>query len=261
MLQNTDETPINYTACCTLADLTHQPTIEAEKIKNAKRGDINFYLCDNIEFMKTKPDKYYDLAIVDPPYGIDADKAQNAAAEQRKKANGKSKAGRGWKEYAKTEWDGGIPTQEYWNELFRVSKNQIVWGGNYMTEFLPPKMGWIIWDKMQRDFSLADGEMAWTSFDRAMRIFSMSRGEALAENNKYGGRFHPTQKPVKLYRWTLLNYAEKGMKILDTHGGSMTNSIACDLEGFYLDICENEEIYFNEGTKHFDMYKRQTKLF
>ena len=163
------------------------------------------YLMDCMEGLKQIPDKYFELAIVDPPYGIGADKGQNAAAAQREKANGKSKAGRGWKAYKETNWDNETPSAEYWRELRRVSKNQIVWGGGYFTDHLEPKMGWIVWNKMQRDFSLADGELAWTSFDKAMRIFDMSRGEALAKNNETGSRFHPTQKPIALYEWLIKN--------------------------------------------------------
>lgn len=246
MLQNTDETPINYTACCTLADLTHQPTIEAEKIKNAKRGDINFYLCDNIEFMKTKPDKYYDLAIVDPPYGIN--RSKNFGAKEF-----------GWVQHKRTEWDNEIPTAEYFEQLIRVSKDQIIWGGNYMVEYLKPSMGWIFWDKGQRDFSTSDGELAYSSFQRKLKVFEMSRGKALANNG--GKPIHPTQKPIMLYRWLLQNYAKQGMKILDTHGGSMTIAKACGMEGFALDICEIDEEYYNNGLKAYDEYKRQLKLF
>src|SRR5690606_16553547 len=148
---------------------------------------------DCMEAMAEFPDKFFDLAIVDPPYGINADKAQNAAAEQREKANGKSKAGRGWKKYKNTEWDKEMTKDEYFKELFRVSKNQIIWGGNYFPYIWGYSSGVIFWDKMQRDFSLADGEIAWYSQKKAMRVFSMSRGESLAKNNKEGGRFHPTQ--------------------------------------------------------------------
>ena len=156
-----------------------------------------------MEAMASMKDKQFDLAIVDPPYGIGADEAQNDAALSRIKANGLSKAGRGWKLYKDSEWDKSIPSEYYWQELFRTSKEQIVFGGNYMTTFLPPSMGWIVWNKMQRDFSLADGELAWTSFDCALRIFDMSRGGALAEQKTKGIRFHPTQKPVALYKWLL----------------------------------------------------------
>lgn len=216
---------------------------------------------DCIEGMKQYPDKHFELAIVDPPYGINADKAQNKAAESRIKAQGKSKAGRGWKQYKQTEWDNDIPNEIYWNELFRVSKNQIVWGGNYMTEFLKPSMGWIFWDKGQRDFSLADGELAWSSFDKAIRVFDMSRGEALAKNNEEGGRFHPTQKPTKLYKWILQNYANQGDKILDTHLGSGSSRIAAYDMDFEFTGFELDKDYFEASEKRFQQHIQQLTLF
>ena len=201
-----------------------------------------------------------------PPYGIGADKAQNNTALSRIKAQGKSKAGRGWKLYHDTDWDNEKPNAEYWQELFRVSKNQIVWGGNYFTEHLPPSMGWIMWDKGQRDFSLADGELAWTSFNKALRIFEMSRGEALAKNNKTGGRFHPTQKPVELYDWILKNYAKQGDKILDTHFGSGSIALAVnkanqlDKMNLHLTACEIDEEYINKAIERIKFSIKQTTL-
>lgn len=220
------------------------------------------YNMDCMEGMKQYPDKYFDLAVVDPPYGINADKAQNNAALSRLKANGKSKSGRGWKLYKDTEWDKETPDYEYWIELFRVSKNQIVWGANYMTDFLPPSMGWIIWDKQQRDFSLADGEMAWTSFNKAMRFFDMSRGKALAKNNEEGGRFHPTQKPIKLYDFCFqFAKVEAGAKILDTHGGSMSSVIACLKGGYNITCFEIDREYYNKGKKRIEAFISQGNLF
>jgi site-specific DNA-methyltransferase (adenine-specific) len=216
---------------------------------------------DNMALMARYPDKHFDLAIVDPPYGIGADNEQNKAALSRIKSNGKSKAGRGWKLYETTDWDKSIPSKEYFTELFRVSKNQIIWGGNYMTEFLPPSMGWLIWDKGQRDFSLADGELAWSSFKKALRIFTMARGKALAENNGGGGRFHPTQKPVSLYKWILDKYAKPGDKILDTHLGSGSIAIACHDYGFDLTACELDTEYFNKTMDRINNYTKQQKLF
>lgn len=219
------------------------------------------YLMDCVAGLRHYPDNYFDLAIVDPPYGIGADKAQNNAAMQRIKSEGKSKAGRGWKLYADTDWDNETPNAEYWEQLFRVSKNQIVWGGNYFTDYLPPSMGWIMWDKGQRDFSLADGELAWTSFNKALRIFEMSRGKALAKNNEQGGRFHPTQKPEMLYSWILQNYAKEGDLILDTHLGSGSSRIAADKAGLNFVGFEIDEEYFNAANKRFDNFKSQTRLF
>lgn len=211
--------------------------------------------------MARYPDKYFDLAVVDPPYGIGADKAQNNTALSRIKAEGKSKAGRGWKLYHDTDWDNETPNAEYWEQLFRVSKNQIVWGGNYFTEYLPPKMGWILWDKGQRDFSLADDELAWTSFDKALRIFEMSRGKALAKNNEQGGRFHPTQKPVALYDWIFKNYAKPGDKILDTHLGSGSSRIAAHRAGLDFTACELDKDYFDAQNKRFEQYRAQLTMF
>lgn len=240
--KNTTDKGMNYTHCCAPV-----PSV--------------VYNEDCLEGLKRFSDNYFDLAIVDPPYGIGADKAQNAAAAQREKANGKSKAGRRWKAYKETDWDNETPSAEYWRELRRVSKNQIVWGGNYFTDHLEPKMGWIVWNKMQRDFSLADGELAWTSFDKAMRIFDMSRGEALAKNNETGGRFHPTQKPVKLYEWILQNYASEGDLILDTHVGSGSIRIACDKGGFSFTGFEIDTDYWKAQEKRFSDFKRQVRLF
>ena len=206
-------------------------------------SNINLHLGDCLEAMKEMPDNTYDLAIVDPPYGIGA---ENHAG---KKENG-------WTQWVKKDWDKAIPTAEYWQELFRVSKNQIVWGGNYMTEYLPPKMGWIVWDKGQRDFSLADGELAWTSFDKAMRIFTYARAKALQE-----GKIHPTQKPVKLYEWILDKYAKEGDKILDTHLGSGSIAIACHNRKFDLDAWEIDEEYYNNAVERLDTHKSQLTMF
>ena len=232
-------------------------------IANAMLGAVPsvVYNEDCVDGLKRFSENYFDLAIVDPPYGIGADKAQNNAAMQRIKADGKSKAGRGWKLYADTDWDNETPNAEYWQELFRVSKNQIVWGGNYFTDYLPPSMGWIMWDKGQRDFSLADGELAWTSFNKALRIFEMSRGKALAKNNEQGGRFHPTQKPEMLYSWILQNYAKAGDLILDTHLGSGSSRIAAYKGGFNFVGFEINEHYYEKQEKRFKDFVSQLRLF
>jgi len=216
---------------------------------------------DNMQLMARYPDNYFDLAIVDPPYGIGADEAQNKAAEQRIKSNGKSKAGKGYKLYKKSEWDNDIPNQKYFKELFRISKNQIVWGGNYMTEFLPPSMGWIIWDKGQRGFSLADGEMAWTSFNKAMRIFEFSRAGCIKSNNTMTEKFHPTAKPYELYKYCLDKYAKQGDKILDTHLGSGSIAIACHDYGFSLTACELDPEYYEKAIQRIKNHVSQQKLF
>lgn len=205
-------------------------------------GEINFYNVDNIEFMKTKPDNYYDLAIVDPPYGIGNKLVDGGGTRKAKFDNNRNSV----------KWDK-IPNEDYFNELFRVSKNQIIWGSNYFN--LPQTRCNLIWDKMQI-FTGADFELAWTSFDKASKAFRMSRVEAYSK-----GKIHPTQKPIKLYRWILEKFANKGNKILDTHGGSMTIAKACDKEGYDLDICEIDKTYFDNGLNAYNEYKKQLTLF
>ena len=239
--------------------LSTQPPLVIPDVSRCPSSVV--FLEDCVQGLKRFSDNYFDLAIVDPPYGIGADKAQNNAALSRIKAEGKSKAGRGWKLYHETDWDNETPTAEYWDELFRVSKNQIVWGGNYFTEYLPPSMGWILWDKGQRDFSLADGELAWTSFNKALRIFEMSRGKALAKNNEQGGRFHPTQKPEMLYDWILKNYAKEGDLILDTHIGSGSSRIACNKGGFNFTGFEIDKDYYEAQEKRFKNFVSQLRMF
>ena len=202
---------------------------------------INFHNVDNMNFMAAKPDNYYDLAIVDPPYGI--------GYAKRKSKTKTSKI-----QYTPKDWDSAIPTEEYFNELFRISKNQIIWGGNYFD--LTPTRCFIVWDKCQPEgLDQAMCEMAWTSFDKSAKIYKTS-----VQQMQFT-RIHPTQKPIKLYRWQLQKYAEKGMRILDTHGGSHTHAIAADMEGFDLDIIEIDTEYFTDGLNAFDNYKRQLKLF
>jgi len=202
-------------------------------------SEINFFNVDCVEFMKSKPDNYYDLAIVDPPYGI-GDKFKGGKTGKMN-----------FNEIVNKDWDK-VPSPEYFEQLFRVSKNQIIWGGNYFD--LPPTRCFIVWDKLiSEDFTLAMAELAWTSFDKLAKIIRMPTPK--------DGKIHPTQKPIKLYRKLLIDYAEKGFKILDTHGGSFTHAIACDKEGFDLDICEIDSDYYKNGVNEFQQYKRQGVLF
>ena len=213
-------------------------------------SEINFYNVDCVEFMKTKPDNYYDLAIVDPPYGIGASNTTNTQGKNRKK--------RIEPKYTKKDWDNERPNKDYWFELKRVSKNQIVFGANYFVDYLGITKGWIFWNKKNGCPSFSDGEFIYTSFDKVSKMYTLS---SVVGCNGGIDRFHPTQKPVDLYRWILQNYAEKGMKVLDTHGGSMTNAIACDKEEFSLDICEIDLEYFKNGLQQYQQYKRQGVLF
>ncbi len=206
---------------------------------------IRLFNTDCMEFMAGLPDKAYDLAIVDPPYGIDwLDQVSNP------------NKGKNWSEYEYKAWDKSAPSPEYFTELRRVSAHQIVWGGNYMVENLGSTPCWVIWDKMQ-EFSGAVFEMAWTSFDTPAKAFRMSRVEAYTHQVK----IHPTQKPVALYRWLLKNYAKPGQKILDTHLGSMSSVIACIEEGYSITGCELDKDYYDAGMKRVQNHLAQQKLF
>ena len=213
---------------------------------------INVYNCDNMEFMKNIPDNYYDLAIVDPPYGINMGSGHKGSNKRGDKDKHKTFAGN----------DNSIPNKEYFDELFRISKNQIIWGGNYMTKFLEPKSSWLIWDKVQpEEFSMAMAELAWSSFDSPIKIFKKVAKGGFLTNGTIDQRIHPTQKPVSLYKWLLDKYAKENDKILDTHLGSMSIAIACHDYGFYLDGCELDKEYFDKGVQRVVNYVSQQKLF
>jgi site-specific DNA-methyltransferase (adenine-specific) len=201
-----------------------------------------------MEFMKDVPDKFYELAVVDPPYG-----------ETCKLTGGKAKEN-GYADYWDKITDNDnwniAPNKEYFDQLFRVTQNQIIWGANHYPDKLFPSSGWIFWDKGQRDFSFSDGELAFTSFNKKLKAITIHRSELHKEN-----RFHPTQKPVKLYEWILMNYAKQGDKILDTHGGSQSSRIACYNLGYALDIIELDQEYFEQGNKRFETHKQQLTLF
>ena len=197
------------------------------------------YLMDCMEYMKTLPDKAFELAIVDPPYGIGVDKMTMFDGAKKQNRH---------KEYSDV-----APQENYFLELFRVSQNQIIWGGNYFN--LPPTRCYLSWDKIQ-EFSGADFELAWTSFNKPSKTFRMCRAEA------YGnGTIHPTQKPVALYEWLLTHYANPGDKILDTHLGSGSSRIAAYNLGFDFVGCEIDKDYFDAQEKRFAAHTAQTSLF
>ena len=214
---------------------------------------------DNMELMKRYADNYFDLAIVDPPYGINAD--DNAYK------NGINCKVNGFKEHKKGNWDNETPTKEYFIELQRVSKNQIIWGGNYFTEYLKPVMSWICWDKMQHNFSFADGELAWNSFGNKLKIFQYARGNEsgfapkIKVGMKIGLNIHPTQKPIALYKFCLENYANKGDKILDTHLGGGSIAIACNDYKYDLTACELDTEYYNDAVKRLKTHQQQLTMF
>ena len=201
---------------------------------------------DNMELMARYPDNYFDLAIVDPPYGIGA----------TKKMGINKKKGYNPKKWIGGEWDTAIPSDEYFKELFRVSKNQIIWGGNYF--HLPPSRCFFIWDKKQR-IDQADCEMAWTSFDKSARIFDFWNSKLIGFMNP--NRFHPTEKPIDLYKWLLQNNTKQGDKILDTHLGSGSIAIACHDYGFDLTACELDKEYFDKAMQRINNHVAQQKLF
>ena len=206
---------------------------------------INLFNKDCMEAMKEMEDNQFDLAIVDPPYGI------GAGGEKFK--NGTSKTEK--KYYKKNDWDIK-PKKEYFIELKRVSKNQIIWGGNYFVEHLTNFRCFIFWDKTIHGNSYADGELAWTSFDQVARYYRKNISQVTIE-----GRMHPTQKPVTLYEWLLMNYAKEGDKILDTHLGSGSIAIACHNLGFDLTGYELDQEYFSAAVKRYQQHKNQLRIF
>lgn len=209
-------------------------------------GKIKAIRGDCMDYMKDIPDKYFDLAIVDPPYGLGID-GQKKSISKNPKHNRKH--------HTLKDWDSAIPTKEYFDVLFRISKNQIIWGGNYMVQYLNPTKGWIIWDKGQYDLTMSDCELAYSSFDCKTRIYKINRVELLKQKT-----IHPTEKPIKLYEWILNKYAKNGDKILDTHGGSFSHAIACHDLGFDLTIIEKDEDYFNDAVKRLKWHQRQQIL-
>tara|TARA_R110000796_G_scaffold195046_1_gene311511 strand:- start:1313 stop:1957 length:645 start_codon:yes stop_codon:yes gene_type:complete len=213
-------------------------------------SEINFYNVDNIEFMKTKPDNYYDLAIVDPPYGSSSDATKTNTSNSVNKAAKRT-------EYR--QFENVAPTVEYFDELKRVSKEQIIWGVNFYKNY-DLSGGRLCWDKKGTAFGRA--ELAYLSMTKSVNICEIVWNGMIQHDMKNKElRIHPTQKPVQLYRWVLDKYAEKGMKILDTHGGSMTIAKACDKEGYDLDICEIDKTYFDNGVNAYNEYKKQLTLF
>ena len=194
-----------------------------------------FYNEDCMIGMARYPDKYFELAIVDPPYGIGISSNPVRQAHEKK------------------DWDSCIPTQYYFDELRRVSINQIIWGGNYYD--LPPTQNYIVWDKKQpHDFSLAMCELAWCSIQKPIKMFTYS---VLQER----GKVHPTQKPIALYKWLLQNYAKQGDKILDTHVGSASSLIACHQMGFDYVGFEIDPDYYRMASERLEKAKSQQTIF
>jgi site-specific DNA-methyltransferase (adenine-specific) len=213
-------------------------------MKHERQNSV-VHLMDCIEGMKQYPDKWFDLAVVDPPYGIGYDGQKKSTSKHGGRKEKKFKG-----------WDSCIPDELYFKELFRVSKNQVIWGANYFTKYLPSSMGWIFWDKGQRICN-SDGELAFTSFQRALRVYELNR----VYITEHGDIEHPTAKPVRLYDWIFHNYAKTDFKILDTHLGSQSSRIAAHKHGLDFTGFELDAEYFEKGNKRFDDFISQTTIF
>ena len=201
---------------------------------------INITNEDNMELMSRYKDNHFNLAIVDPPYGIERFKKESSSENRVEKF------------FNTGIWNNNVPKKEYFDELFRVSKNQIIWGFNYLSELIPKTNGFIFWNKHQNG-NFSAGELAWSSigngkyYDRAYQ-------------KDIGNKIHPTQKPIKLYEWLLMNYAKKGDKILDTHLGSGSIAIACHNLGFNLTACELDKEYYNAAIKRLNEHTAQLRI-
>lgn len=227
--------------------------------------NIHLFQMDCMSFMEQVEDKWANLAVVDPPFGINAD--INAFK------NGVNCKANGFKKHKQTKWDNKIPKTEYFEQLFRVSENQIIWGGNYLTKYLQPKMCWLIWNKVQRDFSFADGELAWTSFDTKLKIFDYARGNEsgfapkIKKGFKQGLNINPCQKPIALYEWILKNYAKPNDIIFDSHLGSASQAIAIHNMNKFHNMnltfygTELDTDYFNDSVKRLKTHFAQKTIF
>jgi len=224
------------------------PTVK----KDVKREpNIELLNMDCLLYMKQCEDKQFDLAIVDPPYGINADVNQNNLGGKK----GFTKGAGTYKKYHDTNWDEQVPNQEYFKELDRISKHQIVWGGNYFHEL--NLEGVIIWYKGNSG-NFKEGELAKTSLN-TFKLYQYSRADAYI--NDCDEKIHPTQKPTKLYEWILDNYCKDGMKIIDTHLGSGSIALACYNRKFDLVGIEIDKTYFDKANKRLEVHKKQLTLF
>tara|TARA_R100000149_G_C5877509_1_gene141495 strand:- start:1728 stop:2351 length:624 start_codon:yes stop_codon:yes gene_type:complete len=202
---------------------------------------------DCMDLMARYEDNYFDLAIVDPPYGLGIDgQKENKKGKQSDRKYHKQK-----------QWDNKIPDKKYFNELERVSKNQIIWGANYFVKHLTKgTKGWVVWFKGQTGLTMSDCELAYSSFNCATRVVNINRVDLLKQNT-----IHPTEKPIRLYQWLLENYAKENDKILDTHLGSGSIAIACHNLGYEITGCELDKEYYEAAMKRIEQHKQQQRLF
>jgi len=206
---------------------------------------INLIHGDSLQALKGYGDNHFDLAIVDPPYGIDVTKMTLGNAKKKLKSKEK-------------DWDNEVPSEAYFKELFRVSKNQLIWGGNYFD--LPNSRFWIVWDKNNGESDFADGEMCWGSFDKPMRIKRVNWCGSACKHETGQNKIHPTQKPIALYRWLLENYTNENDLILDTHLGSGSIAIACHYMKRNLIGYEIDKDYYDAACKRFKEQTSQQAL-
>ncbi len=218
-------------------------------------GKATLHNVDCMEYMKSLPDNAFDLAIVDPPYGINFGEFNRT----NRTTTGKTiKADK----YKNNNWDDSIPNDNYFEELFRISKNQIVWGGNYFPYLWKNGCkGFIYWHKGNPVPNFSDGELAWSSFNKVAKQFNYQYYGNIEGNTSASKKVHPTQKPIKLYEWLLTNYAQQGDKILDTHLGSGSHAIACNNLGFELTACELDKDYYEASIKRIKQATAQERLF
>ena len=210
---------------------------------------IELHNVDCMTYMAGLEDNAFELAIVDPPYGI-GEHGGKARTRGKKEPNHKKKS-----------WDLSSPPRKYFNELQRVSKNRIIWGGNYFPEMLNASMCWVCWDKKLDNSDFSDFELAYTSFKRSAKIFRYSKNGGSRTPAALASIIHPSQKPVKLYEWLLQNYAKPGDRILDTHLGSGSSAIAAHYGGYQFVGCELDPDYFEAAQKRFNDETRQVAMF
>lgn len=222
--------------------------MKCNKYKTKSGKEIRLWQGDCMELMQK--DKQWDLAIVDPPYGIGVNSHNN------------SKRGKLGQNHKHINWDNNKPESSYFNRLLNKSSNQIIWGANHFIESLSINSScWVVWDKRTKSNN-ADCELAWTSFETAVKKYEyLWEGYWQGNMKNKQKRIHPTEKPIQLYRWLLTNYAEEGDTILDTHGGSMSLAISCYIEDYELDIIELDEDYYNDAVQRFEEHISQQVLF
>ena len=208
-------------------------------MRKEKLGNISLYNCDCIDYMATCKDNEFDLAVVDPPYGINVTK-------QKIKANKKGKV-----------WDSKIPDKKYFDELFRISKNQIIWGMNFLNDYLPRCEKTLIWDKKNDGTFSSDFELAWTSIEGVKQHICRIIWYGYFYPKRDLPLIHPTQKPIQLYEWLLLKFATPGQKIFDSHFGSLSIGIACHNLGFELTACELDKDYFKAAKERLELHQKQ----